>query len=66
MYRSLRLFSRYENEWENSFVLDHHKKLGRESFIVYHDETSSLTEIYENSNLYQSLNGTCKTLILMK
>ena len=48
------------NEWENPNVLDRNKEAGRASFIGYQDETSALTAIPDNSELYQSLNGIWK------
>ncbi|MFI0430570.1 glycoside hydrolase family 2 TIM barrel-domain containing protein [Mariniflexile sp. HMF6888] len=54
------------NEWENPKVIDRNKELGRTSFVLYQDEASAITDTPENSELYQSLNGTWKFSIVKK
>jgi beta-galactosidase len=54
------------NEWENPNVIDRNKETGRASFVLYQDEASAITDIPENSKLYQSLNGTWKFSIVKK
>ncbi|MEH6407082.1 MAG: glycoside hydrolase family 2 TIM barrel-domain containing protein [Leeuwenhoekiella sp.] len=52
------------NEWENPSILDRHKIEGRSDFILYTEASQALKNKSESSDLYKSLNGTWKFMIV--
>ncbi len=48
------------NEWENPKILDRNKEPAHAQFVLYKNESTAKKAIKENSEFYQSLNGTWK------
>ncbi len=52
------------NEWENPTLIDRHKLDGRSDFVLFTEASEALKSKPEDSDLYKSLNGTWKFMIV--